>query len=69
MRFYSFTWVDYEGMNRSRLFRNKKDAKKAWTVQNEDDDSGDAFLSGIVSHDLEKVNKDSIVKLFNEIEG
>ena len=69
MRFYSFTWVDYEGMNRSKLFRNKKDAKKAWTVANEDDNAGDAFLADIVSHDLEKVNKDSIVKLFNEING
>jgi hypothetical protein len=67
MKFYYFTWVDYEGMNRSRLFRNKKDAGKAWTVLNEDDNSGDAFLSDIVPYDLKKVNKDSIIRLFNQL--
>ncbi len=69
MRFYYITWVDYEGMNRCKLFRNKKEAAKALTeLKREQED----FTSSYVSEKpeiavLEKFNKDSIVKFVNDI--
>lgn len=68
MRFYSINYCDYAGHDRDELFRNKKDAEKRLKeLREEEDDAGCAYLSDVRSHDLEKFNKDSIIKLFNEI--
>ena len=68
MRFYYITWVDYEGMNRQQLFRNKKDAAKAHAKLNRDEEEGgESYISDIQPIVLEKLNKDSIVKFVNNI--
>ena len=68
MRFYYITWVDCEGMNRRQLFRNKKDAAKEHAeLKREEDADGASYLSDIEPIDLEKLNKDSVVKFVNSI--
>tara|TARA_R100001594_G_scaffold141213_2_gene186990 strand:+ start:538 stop:747 length:210 start_codon:yes stop_codon:yes gene_type:complete len=68
MRFYYITWVDYEGMNRCKLFRNKKEAVKALTeLKREEEADGASYLSDIYTIVLEKPNKDSIVEFVNQI--
>ena len=68
MRFYAINYCDYAGHDATEIFRNKKDAEKRRTeLSEEEDEAGCAYLSEVSSHDLEKFNKESIIKLFNEI--
>tara|TARA_R110002012_G_scaffold283625_1_gene474032 strand:+ start:266 stop:529 length:264 start_codon:yes stop_codon:yes gene_type:complete len=72
MKFYSITWCNYEDTNCARLFTNKRDAKKKHVElkhaeETQGLDSEVAFLSDVKTHHVERLTKQSVVKLFREV--
>ena len=72
MKFYSITYCDYEGVNRYELFTNKREAmKKHAKLKHHENteglDSWVSYVSGIKTHELDKLNKKTVIKMFNEI--
>jgi hypothetical protein len=72
MKFYSITYCDYEGMNRYELFSNKREAMKKHTELKREESTGDldawvTYVSGIKTHELDKLNKKTVIKMFKEI--
>lgn len=68
MKFYSITYCDYEGMNRYELFSNKREAMKKHTklIRQESTDWVSS-VSDIRTHELDKLNKKTVIEMFNEI--
>ena len=72
MKFYSITWCDYEGINRYALFSNKREAmKKHAKLKHHENTEGldtwASYVSDIKMHELDKLNKKTVIEMFEQI--
>ncbi len=68
MKFYSISWCDYEGMKRSQLFTNKREAlKECNNLKKGEKDDWVSYVSDVKEHHVDKLTKKSVVKLFSEV--
>ena len=67
MKFYSVTFCDYEGMNRSKLFTNKREAlKECNKLKKEEKDEWVSYVSEVEEHYVDKLTKKNVVELFSK---
>ena len=68
MKFYSIEFCDYEGMNRSKLFTNKREAlKECNKLKKEEKDNWVSYVSDVTEHNVDKLTKKSVVELFGKV--
>ena len=70
MKFYSMTWCGCEGVKRFAMFTNKAEAQKRNNELKNDEKAGGiyepAYVSDIEVHHLDKLTKQTVVKLFEK---
>ena len=65
MKFYSVTYSDYEGMNRSQLFTNKREALRECNKLKKEDFV--SYVSDVEEHHVDKLTKKSVIELFGKV--
>ena len=70
MKFYSMTWCCCEDIRRFAIFTNKAEAQKRNNELKRDEKEGGIYASAYVSdievHRLDKLTKQTVVKLFTD---
>lgn len=68
MKFYSVSFCDYEGMNCSKLFTNKREAlKECNKLKKEEKDCFVSYVTDVAEHHVSKLTKKSVVELFGKV--
>jgi len=68
MKFYSVTFCDNEGINRSKLFTNKQEAlKECNKLKKEEKDGFVSYVSDVEEHRVDKLTKKNVVELFSKV--
>lgn len=68
MKFYSITYLNYEGINCSQLFTNKREALKECNKLKKGAKNDEvSYVSDVAEHHVHRLTKKSVIELFGKV--